>query len=212
VKLPKQITKLTVQKKNRERMNVFLDGEFAFGISLLAAARLRVGQELTADEIEQLQDADAYQRAYNAALRYLSYRARSQAEVEHHLHEKAYAPEVVDATVARLLDVGYLDDVAFAEAWLRERARLRPKGARALRYELRQKGLDADVIDHALVDLDEEELAWCAVQSKLDNWQRLDAQTFQRKLSGYLSRRGFGYDTMRAVSERADALRAESGK
>lgn len=197
------ITALKIQKKNKERVNVFLDGEYAFAVSLTAALALKKGQQLTRSEISQLQHADQYSKAYDRALRYLGYRARSQQEVKRYLTEKEFDPKVVAATVERLLDQGYLDDLEFARSWLRDRARLRPRGARGLRYELRQKGVENDVIDQVLDGLDEEDAAWTAVQPKLARWLELDEQTFKRKLAGFLGRRGFNYDTIRSIGERA---------
>ena len=199
----KTITALTVQKKNKERVSIFLDGEFAFGVSLSIAERLRKDQVLTSAEIEQLQSDEQYSKAYNAAVRYLSYRQRTQQEMTRYLTQKEYPDEVVTTTLERLLEYRYLDDEEFARSWLSDRTRLRPRSARALRYELRQKGVANDILDDVLQELDEEEAAWNAVQSKLDRWRALDEWPFQQKVSAFLGRRGFGYDVVRSVIERS---------
>jgi len=198
-----KITALKTQKRDKSRVNVFLDGEYAFPVSLDAALELKKGQELSDAEIDVLKNADAYSKAYNASLRYLSYRQRSQSELEIYLKKKEYSDEIVSHTVERLLEKGYLNDAEFARMWIDERNRFRPRAARALRAELRQKGVDNSVIDTALIDLDEEEAAWNAVQSKLARWESLDDFEFKKKVSGYLGRRGFGYDVVRSVLERA---------
>jgi regulatory protein len=123
--------------------------------------------------------------------------------MEKYLHEKGFCEEVIAATVERLLQAEYLDDEEFARMWLRDRERFRPRGARALRYEMRQKGIEHAVIERVLVNLDEDESAWTAVQPQLAKWQTLDEQTFKRKIIGFLSRRGFNYETVRTVCERA---------
>lgn len=197
------ITALTIQKKNKERVNVFLDESYAFSLSLMAAAQLKKGQVLTPAEVEDLQHEDQYSRAYQMSLRYLGYRARSRKEIETYLRGKEFTEDVVESISARLEEQGYVNDEEFARAWLRERSRFNPKGARALRYELRQKGVTDPVIDQVLTDVDEDEAAWAAVEAKLSSWQRLDRQAFRRKLSGHLSRRGFNYDQIRAVDEKA---------
>jgi len=203
------ITALKIQKRNKSRVNVFLDDEYAFPVSLDAAIELKKGQELSDAEIDALKNADAYSKAYNSAVHYLSFRQRSQSEVEKNLAKKEYSEEVIAATVERLLEKGYLNDEEFARMWVAERNRFRPRAARALRFELRQKGVTNEVIDTVLVDLDEEEAAWNAVQSKLERWQTLDEYEFKKKVTGYLGRRGFGYHIIRTVLERKQQLDAD---
>jgi regulatory protein len=197
------ITRLQIQKNNKERVNVFLDDAFAFGVALDIAVELRKGQELDAADVARLRDADTLTQAYQRAVRYLGSRPRSQAEIERYLRGKEYDDGVIAATVERLLAQGYLDDAAFAQYWRENRDRFRPRSAAALRAELRQKGVDRADVDEALTGLDEEAAAWAAVASKLSRWQTLPADEFNQKVSAFLARRGFGYATIRAVCRRA---------
>ena len=84
------ITALEVQKRNKERVNVYLDDEFAFGLNMMEAAKLRKGQTLTAEEIKVLTDEDAINQAVNRAIDFLSYRPRSTEEVRRNLIKKIY--------------------------------------------------------------------------------------------------------------------------
>ena len=197
------ITRLQVQKHNQERVNVFLDDEYAFAVALDIAVELRKGQELDAADVARLRDADTLAQAYARAVRYLGSRPRSQAEIERYLRDKEYDDGVIAATVERLLAQGYLDDAAFAQYWRENRDRFRPRSAAALRAELRQKGVDRADVDEALDGLDEEAAAWAAVASKLPRWQALPADEFNQKVSAFLARRGFGYATIRTVCRRA---------
>ena len=197
-----KITALKIQKRDKGRVNVFLDDEYAFPISLDAALELKKGQELTDAEIDALKNADAYSKAYNAALHFLSFRQRSQFEVEKRLKEKEYSEEVIAATVVRLLDKGYLNDEEFARMWLADRNRFKPRAARALSFELRQKGIASEIIDMVLLDLDEEAAGWKAIQPKLERWRTLDEAEFKKKATGFLGRRGFGYHIVRGVLDR----------
>ena len=124
------ITDLKVQKRNRERVNVYLDGEFAFGLPLSEAARLRRGQFLSDEDIERLKAMDAYARARDAALRYLASRPRSEAEVRQYLARKGFDDPTVNRVIGRLHEWGYLDDEAFARSWVQDRERFRPQGHR----------------------------------------------------------------------------------
>ena len=197
------ITRLQIQKNNKERVNVFLDDEYAFAVALDIAVELRKGQELDAADVARLRDADTLTQAYQRAVRYLGSRPRSQAEIERYLRGKEYDDGVIAATVERLLAQGYLDDAAFAQYWRENRDRFRPRSAAALRAELRQKGVDRADVDEALDGLDEEAAAWAAVASKLPRLQTLPADEFNQKVSAFLARRGFGYATIRAVCRRA---------
>lgn len=198
----KIITRMEIQKKNKERVNVYLDDEFAFGISLKLALTLKRGQQLSEAEITRLKHEDARTVAYHNATRFLGYRPRSTREIEQYLAKKEFPPDVIEFTVEMLTTRGYLNDEEFARAWVDNRTRFRPRGAYGLRHELRQKGLSDRVIDAAVANLDEETAAWAAVQPKLARWQGLERQAMQQKVISFLNRRGFGYDTARTTFER----------
>lgn len=201
--MPNIITLLKVQEKDKTRVNVFLDGEFAFGLSLNAALGLRKGQELSTAEIEQLKAGDERQRAYTRALNFLGFRSRSRTEVEKYLQEKEIDPAVIAEVVQRLLDEKYLDDETFARQWVENRAHFRPRSARALRYELRQKGVDNGVVNDVISEVDDEAAAWAALEPKIERWRTLDQPEFYQKATSFLARRGFNYDVARRVCKRA---------
>ena len=201
--MAKTITALSVQKGNKERVSVFLDGDYAFSLGLNAALALKRGQTLSQADIEQLQREDDVLRAYHNALRWLGYRPRSQLEIERYLRQKGYAAAAIEAAMARLVAKRYVDDEAFARSWLNHRERLRPRGVRGLAHELRQKGIEREMIDDVLTDLDEAASAWAAIEGKMHRWRGLDQSAFRKKVMGFLSRRGFAYDTIRKTCERA---------
>lgn len=196
------ITALKIQKRDKERVNVFVDDEFAFAVTMLVAAKLRKGQHLSDAEIESLKQGDQRDKAYNRAVHFLSFRPRSQAEVARYLSEKEYSEAIIEEVINRLTQQKYLDDEAFARFWLEDRDRFRPKGVRALRYELGQKGIDHKIIEVVLADVDEEEAAWAAVEKKINQWRNLGDDTLKKKVISFLSRRGFGYDVARQTFER----------
>jgi regulatory protein len=201
--MPNVITSLEIQKKNKERVNVFLDGAYAFSLTLDAALALKRGQELSPAEIETLRQADEAAVAYQRALGYLSMRPRSQAEVTQYLRNKEYDPALIDQVIERLQRAGYLDEAAFAQFWRESRERFRPRSARAMRYELQQKGVDKAVIDEALSGVDEEAAAWALIEPKLARWQALSKEEFEHKVLSLLARRGFAFDLARRVCRRA---------
>lgn len=197
------ITAIKIQKRHKERVNVFLDDKFAFAATAMAAITLSTGQYLSDAEIEQLKGGDELDKAYDQAIRFLGFRPRSQREIERYLHDKKYGPEVIHHIIERLRAEKYLDDEAFAQFWLENRERFRPRGRQALRYELRQKGLSNDLIETALDTVDEDEAAWAAVAGKLHQWHSLDEPAFKQKVMAFLSRRGFDYDVASQTAQRA---------
>ena len=197
-----RITALKYQKRNRNRVSVYLDDRFAFGLPAVVAASLRTGQHLSDAEVEALQEQGNVEAAYSRVLDYLSYRPRSQAEVVTYLQKRDLSDAQIEAVTARLKRAGLVDDEEFARFWIENREQFRPRGPRALRYELRSKGIGDDVIDQALAGIDVSESAYRAAGKKLRQWNHLDRKTFDRKMVEYLARRGFDYEVAREVARR----------
>lgn len=198
------VTALEFQKGNKERVNVYLDGRFAFGLpATVAATHLRRGQMLSDAEIAALQALDEQERAYEQVVRFLRYRPRSRAEVERYLRRKRFAEETITHVMTRLQDAGYLDDEAFARFWVENRQHFRPRSRRALGVELRRKGVAQDIVQAIVEEQNDEEAAWQAVEARLSHWSNLSHEQLQRKLGDFLVRRGFDYATVRAVYRRA---------
>lgn len=195
------VTALEIQKRNKERVNVYLDGEYAFSLALIDAAQLRKGQTLTRPEIEALRDEDAIKRAIDSAARFLAHRPRSIAEVRGNLSRKNFPDTVIDTALNRLEAMGYLDDVAFTRYWLENRSTFKPRGPMALRYELRQKGVSSAIIDAALEDVDVQDAAYRAARQKVSRYTGLTRRQCRDKLGGFLQRRGFDFATCRDVIE-----------
>lgn len=195
------ITALRFQKRNKDRVNVYLDGQFAFGLAAIEAARLQVGQTLSDDDIARLKTRDEVERAYERALNFLSYRPRSEAEVRRNLGKRRVEGEVVETVVERLTRAGLLNDREFARYWVENRLQFNPRGARALRHELRGKGVSSSVIADTLMDFDEEVPAREAAEAGARRLAHLDAHDFHRKLGAYLARRGFSYAVIEPLIE-----------
>lgn len=203
-----EITALTFQKRNKDRVNVHLDGSFAFGLAAVEAARLRVGQTLSEDEIRKLRHIDEIERAYERALNYLSYRPRSEWEVERNLRQKDVAEPVIAEVRRRLTGARLVDDKEFARYWVDNRMRFNPRGRRGLRHELRQRGVSQAIVDETLADLDVEAAARKAAEAGARRLSGASLPDFRRKLQAYLARRGFSYAVIKPlVQERVEERR-----
>jgi regulatory protein len=198
----KTITALRAQKKNPDRVNIYLDDEFAFGLSRISAAWLSVGQELDDEKIQNLLAADHQEVAYQRALHFLSFRPRSAAEVEANLSGHEIDSETIAATLARLRHAGLVDDQRFARDWVSNRIDFNPRGVHGLRYELRSKKISEDIIDEVLENVDEEPLAYQLAIRKAGAYRGLERDRFLSKMNGLLARRGFSTEVVYSVSRR----------
>jgi regulatory protein len=195
-----RITAIEPQQKNPQRVNIYLDGAFAFGLARITAGWMKVGLELSDEKIAALKDDDAHEMTYQKALHFLSYRPRSSYEVRKNLINRGTPPPLVEETVTRLQRAGLVNDQEFAQAWVENRNTFRPRSRSALRMELRRKGLSDEVIQKVLDEhVDEEALANIAAQKYGPRLAGLEWLDFRQKLSGYLARRGFSYTTISPV-------------
>lgn len=190
------ITAITEQKRSPDRVNIYLDGEYALSLNIEAAAQLRVGNLLSEDALNVLSEDDTYRRAREAAVALLSYRPRSVSEVQRNLSQKGYDLETVERVIASLEEAQLLDDRAFAGYWVEQRLAFKPRSKMALRQELAGKGLARDIIDEALEVVSDEEMAHRAAAQRGYRWAQLPYDTFRQKMSRYLQGRGFGYQTI----------------
>lgn len=198
--MERQITAIYVQKHDPDRLNIDLDGEFAFGLSRLVAAWLKVGDFLSEDRINTLIESDTSEVAYQKATRFLDYRPRTEKEIRQKLLQKGFTALEIDQVVLRLKRANLIQDQQFANMWIENRNDYHPRSQRLMRYELRNKGVPDLMIESALADsADDIELATraAAQYSRKLNFQ--DRDLFSKKLSSYLARRGFSYGTIAPV-------------
>ena len=199
-----KITKLTVGRSREKRLNVFLDGKFTF--SLLAEVTikegLQVGQELSANQVEVLTGSNHFHRCLNAAIRYLGYRPRSEAEVRQRLQRHGFNGDCTEKVLAQLKEQGLVDDTAFALFWKENRESFSPRSRRLTRLELQRKGLDGGVIDQVVGEVDDSDSAYRAALGKARRLLPSDYQGFRRRLGEYLRRRGFNYEVINDTVER----------
>lgn len=197
-----KITNLEPQKHDPQRLNVYLDGEFAFGVARVIAPWLKVGEQISPETVEELKTKDKIEKAYQRALNFLSYRTRSTSEVEQNLRKHDVPDDVIVAVLDRLQEKSLLNDLDFARKWVENRAAFHPRGRRALASELRQKGVSRKIIDRVLEDVDDYEMAYKVAQNKLRRIKDLERPQFNKKLYGYLSRRGFHYGICKEIANR----------
>ena len=213
-----EVTALVARRGQDERVAVHIDGHRAFDLAAVVADRagLRAGAHLSAERQQELLDEDAPYRARERALRLLGLRDRSRRETETRLRQVGFGSEVVGATVEWLAGLGYLDDGRFARVYAAEKQRS-GWGPRRVRAELAAKGVERSIVDETMASAGEEEFEEEAAEgeSALEQTVRkrfgrqfaADPVTAERRLAGFLARRGYGWET---VNRMVRMLRSES--
>jgi regulatory protein len=211
------VTALVARRGQAERVAVHLDGRRAFDLSPMVAdgAGLRVDDLLTAERQQELVDEDAPYRARERALRLLGLRDRSRREVEMRLRQAGFEPGVAGQTVEWLAGLGYLDDGRFAAAYMAEKQR-GGWGPRRIRAELAAKGVERSAVDEAVAALEDAESGASAkgdsaledvIRRRFGGQFAADPVGTERRLAGFLARRGYDWDTIGRMTR---MLRAEA--
>lgn len=211
------ITAIQVQKRNPNRVNIELDGEFAFGLSRIVGAWLKIGDRLTEEKIRILQERDASEVAFQKALHLIGHRPRTESEIRQKLSEKEFSADQIDLTIDKLRKEELIHDAKFAQMWVEDRNAFHPRSQRLIAYELKRKGIAEDLIGKALKGTAEDStLALQAANQYARRLTGLDWLTFRKRLSSFLTRRGFDYGTIspvvRKVWDQINLDGNESGK
>lgn len=202
------VTALRAKERDPHHVDVLVDGELRAVVSAetVHAAGIRPGVEIDGSGIRALTERDERIRVREAALRLLAVRPRTHAELYRRLTRKKFSEGSVTACLERLAEAGLLSDADFAESFVRDRVRFRPRGRRRLRHELRSHGVRTDTADAAIdavlseCELSDLELAREAARKWVRRRQE-DPVRARRRLHGYLARRGFGGEAVQTALE-----------
>ncbi len=196
------ITKIEEQVNNPDRVNIFIDGRFALGLSeeLRYLNGLREGQEIDPARLEELVKKEEFQKAMEQALNFLSFRKRSRKEVYDRLRKSDFPEETILSVLDRCQDLKYIDDYSFAESFIKDKTNINKHGSRRIKQELRLKGISDEIINSFEVDQEAEyEMALRLAEKRVRSYKNDDYQKKYRKLSGYLARRGYDYSIISDV-------------
>lgn len=212
-----KITDIVPQKKDKKRVNIFVDQKFAFGVSIEIKfeKKIEIGDQLSDKQIVNLVEGDQVERLFNNSLKLLSYRPRSEREIREHLFRKGKLKGIgksefenlqhensISKVILKLKKLKQINDKEFAIWWVDQRRKFKIRGAQLIKMELIQKGIDKDIILELLdqnEDKSEKELAMKAAQKKIKSYGKLDKYEFKNKMGQYLVRRGFGWNTIKKV-------------
>lgn len=197
-----KITDITPQRKN-DRVNIFIDNKFAFGLSLEIKLNynLKTNMEIDDDFVENILKEEEYKKAINASLNFLSYRQRSEKEMRVKLKEKGYEDNYIEKAISYCKSLGYIDDESFATSFIKDKIKLNKLGKHRIKLELIQKGIERDIIDKLLSEDEEDEYnrALELAQKKYPSYKNDGRDKIYRKLGGFLQRKGYSFDIVNSI-------------
>lgn len=151
---------------------------------------------------------DDFENFYNKALRFLSFRPRSEKEVKDNLKRKKAGSLVIDKIIVKLKEQKFINDLEFVKWWVEQRTSFRPLGLRLIKMELRQKGISDEMIESGIMNQESGAendlgLARKLIAKRLLRYKGLSKQELYQKLGSFLARRGFDWETIKQVIDEA---------
>lgn len=202
----KKITKVEYQKKNKDRVNIYLDDEFAFGLDLNTMIKysLSKNMELDDDFISEILITENEKKALNYAVSILGRSPKSEKEIRDKLTEKGYEKVTIDNIIHKLKTNKYIDDENYSELFIRDKINISKYGKRKIQERLYQKGIDKEIIQDKLKDISNEDEIQRAMElgeKKLRTLTKEEPLKRKMKIYNYLLNKGFEYETIKkAVS------------
>ena len=196
------ITSIKAQK-SQKRVNINIDGVFGFGLDLenFMKLQLKVNQELSQEEINEIIKKGEFQKCLDKVINFAMVRPRSEREIRDYYRRKKTPESIQEEIINRLKKLELLDDIKFAQWWVRQRLEFKNKSKKDITFELRQKGIDSNTIKNTLDDseVDEVKIAKELITKKLYRWKKYDEKEKKQKISQYLAGKGFGWNVVNDV-------------
>lgn len=188
-----KITKIEAQVKRRGRYSIFVDDQFAFGLSEtgLIESGISIGLEIDEKRLAELKDRSDFDKIYGRVLDLLARRSRSEWEISDYLKRKQVDEETASEILNKLSSRGYVNDEKFARSWVESRRLLKATSKRKLSLELRQKRISDQIITQVIQEdeTDEQDVLKKLIEKKRSQTRYQD----DMKLIAYLARQGFSY-------------------
>lgn len=198
------ITKIEVGKRNKERVNIYIDNEYAFSISaeLVYKENIKVKDEINVERLKKLADEDNYIKCKNSALKIIERTYKSEKELRDKLVLKGYDDHIIKLTINFLREYNLLNDTNYAKMYVKDRSR--NQGKNKIKYTLIQKGIDENIIEEELNKIDKDEIKEVAYEMALKKYRVLskrenDNYKLTQKLYRFLMGKGYDYDLIKDV-------------
>jgi regulatory protein len=205
-----KITSIERQVKNKNRVSIFVDGEYFGSLDekTFVKSTLKTGDTLVSDTWNTLQREGECESALNKAIAYISKIMRSESQVKRYLEKKGFHEEPIDHAVEKMKNYKYIDDEAYAKMILSHQINVKRVGQMAIRHALRQKGISGEISDKVLETYEEEEELQNAIkhaQKLYNRYKNLDDKYKRKsKISQNMARRGFSWDIIEQAINRIE--------
>lgn len=213
------ITKITIQKKNKDRYNIFLDSgkgeEYAFSVDedVLIKHQLKKGLEIDDLSITEVLFQDDIRKSYNFAIHYLSHRMRSEREVNQYLAKKEVSEQVINEVIYKLKNHGYLNDEEFAKAFVRTQQNTTDKGLNVIKQEMKEKGISEAILTDTLKEYPENlqfEKALKLCEKYIEKNKKESSRNLKQKLEQMLLRKGYPFSVIKLALDEAEIEKSDS--
>ena len=199
-----RITKLERQKHSKNRVSVFVDDQYSFSVfdDIAIEFDISVGRDVAQLNMEKIFSADAYKQALNKAFAHVSRAEKSEKQMREFLLSKEFESSIIEKVIARLKELSYIDDLSLAENFVE---RSRNSGKYAIKSKLFQKGISEKIINQVLENFDEEASFASALEQgekQKKKYEKLELLQQKKKVSDFLARKGFDWETVSRVIER----------
>lgn len=202
-----KITLIEVQKRNKSRVNVYIDKEFVFAcdMELVYQYSLKVGSEVETEKMNSIAEADNFMKAKSDALRYIEKSYKTEKEILNKLSKKGYDGKVISKVLSFMKEYNFMDDNKYAQSYINDK--LRSQGKNRIVYGLRQKGIKDDIIYDKIESIDseaQEDTAFRLAEKKyniLKN-RETDKRKLYQKLAQHLVSRGYSWEIIRSSLRR----------
>ena len=197
-----EITSIKPQK-NGKRVNIYLDNKFGFGIDLenFVVLGLKEGSNYSEEEIDEIIKKAQFQKTLDKLLRFATFRPRSEKEIRDWLKRKEVHKSLNGELFQKLKRLDLLSDEKFTRWWIDQRLSFKPRGKKALKYELFQKGIDKGIVNKVLEDskVDEVKIAKNLLEKNDYKWKKYKGAEAKQKKSQFLVRKGVSWDSIRKL-------------
>lgn len=203
-----KITKIETQKKNKERVSIFVDENYGFSLHAEIAYKynLKVGMELDEAFISEIGDVEEQKKANNYILTILSKSFKTEKQLKDKLKEKGFQDKHIESAIQLMKDYKYIDDERFAKSYVNDSVLLTKMGKNKIKNKLYAKGIDKDTINETINSLidDEQQLeaALSLASKKYPNIKEQDTRKKNQKLISFLQYRGFSFNIIKQVLDK----------
>jgi len=203
------VSAIEPQKKKKDRYNIYVDGEYAasLGADALVSFGIREGAAIHMRTLKEAVSKDNAQYAFDSAAKLLSHKMRTRAELFERLKERGIEEQAVQDALDKLAAYGYVDDAAYAKEYVQSAVLAGRWGRRAVKYKLKEKGLEQSVIDDAMAQYteeDEKDIARKQLLAAAERQKTGDERKQKQKIYAAFARHGFDYGVISALLSEED--------